>query len=276
MPKTVWLFAGVLSALFLAAIGLVNIRESSAARRAAVEEARAAAAIAEAHSRTNAALAAELEALRSQAAELERQVQQAAAERSSLENQMRTELESRDVTISELQGRLTIDILDRVLFDSGESDLKPEGQQVLLKVARLLQQHTNRQVQVVGHTDNVPIHTRTRGGYTDNWGLSAGRATAAVRFLQEQARVDPRRLAAVGLGEFRPIADNATPEGRARNRRIAVVILPEEILPLDIDPPGVRTNRIPTLPPPGVTPAALPDPTLPSPTTPAAATPPVP
>lgn len=244
MPKQVWLFASVLSALLLAAIGFLQIREARASQRAAIEAATAARLAAEAASRTNHSLAAELEVLRSKAAELEQQVQKATEDRSSLEKQMRSELESRDVTISELQGRLTINILDRILFDSGEADLKPEGRQVLLKVAQVLQQHTNRQVQVVGHTDNIPVHTRTRGGFTDNWSLSAGRATAAVRFLQEQAKVDPRRLAAVGLGEFRPLADNATAEGRARNRRIAVVILPEEIVPSD-----TRTNAAPSMPP---------------------------
>lgn len=243
MPKQVWLFAAVLSALFLGSIGFLQVREAKAAQQAALEAADAARLASEAASRTNSSLAAELDVLRSKAAELEQQVQKATEDRSSLERQMRSELESRDVTISELQGRLTINILDRVLFDSGEADLKPEGQQVLLKLAQVLQQHTNRQVQVVGHTDNVPIHTRTRGGFTDNWSLSAGRATAAVRFLQEQAKVDPRRLAAVGLGEFRPLADNASPEGRARNRRIAVVILPEEIVPTD-----TSTNAPPATP----------------------------
>jgi chemotaxis protein MotB len=236
MPKQIWIFAGILTALFLGAVGFLQVREATRERATALSAAAAATALAEAHSRTNSLLAAELEHLRAQAAELEKQVQQAAADRSSLETQMRSELESRDITISELQGKLTINILDRVLFDSGEAELKPEGQQVLLKLAQILQQHTNRQVQVIGHTDNVPIHSRTRGGFTDNWSLSAGRATAAVRFLQEQARVEPRRLAAVGLGEFRPIADNATAEGRARNRRIAVVILPEEIVPTDAEP----------------------------------------
>lgn len=233
MPKQVWIFAAVLSALFLGAVGFLQVREATRQGEAAREAAQSARAAMESLAVTNRVLATDLEVLRQRAAELEQQVQKAAAERGALEQQMRTELESRDVTISELQGRLTIDIVDRVLFDSGEAELKPEGQQVLLKVARILQQHTNRQVQVIGHTDNVPIHNRTKGGFTDNWSLSAGRATAAVRFLQEQAKVDPRRLAAVGMGEFRPLSDNATAEGRARNRRIAVVILPEEIAPTD-------------------------------------------
>jgi chemotaxis protein MotB len=242
MPKPIWPIAGILSALFLGAVVVLQLRETNRSRTEAEANAETARQFADELSRTNQILEAELAIIRAQAAELADQIQQANADRSQLEQQMRSELDSRDITISELQGRLTIDILDRILFDSGESDLKPEGQQILLKLASLLQQHTNRQVQVVGHTDNVPIHTRTRGGYTDNWSLSAGRATAAVRFLQEKAGVDPRRLAAVGFGEFRPLADNSSAEGRARNRRIAVVILPEEIAASD-QPRPVPANR---------------------------------
>ena len=121
-----------------------------------------------------------------------------------------------------------VNILDRVLFDSGEAELKPDGAAVLRKVAGLLQQHTNLQVHVIGHTDNVPIRSG-RSRFASNWELSTSRAIAAVRFLTEKAGIDPRRLGAVGYGEFRPVADNSTAEGRARNRRIAITILSEEL-----------------------------------------------
>ncbi len=241
MPRYTWLFAGILAALVAAAIGFLTLREKTAEASAARAQTQAAVAAAGALARTNSLLAAELETLRSKASELEEQVKLAASSRDVLERQMRSELESREVTISELQGRLTVDILDRVLFDSGEADLKPEGQAVLLKVARILGQHATRQIQVVGHTDNVPVVNRTRGGFTDNWGLSAGRATAAVRFLAEKAGVDARRLSAVGCGEFRPVADNAMPEGRARNRRIAVVVLPAEYIDVPRPSPEAAT-----------------------------------
>ena len=142
-----------------------------------------------------------------------------------LEDEMRRALESKDVTISELKGKLTVNILDQILFDSGEAELKPEGQRILEKIAGVLMLHTNRQVQVIGHTDDVPIRRK----YASNWELSAARALAAVRFLQDRAGVDPRRLGALGHGEFHPIAPNTTVEGRARNRRIEVVVLPEDL-----------------------------------------------
>jgi chemotaxis protein MotB len=159
-----------------------------------------------------------------------------------LESQMRSALESKDVTISELQGKLTVNILDRILFDSGEADLKPEGQAVLDQVAKVLSNYPNRQIEVIGHTDNVPIRYNPLNPFKNNWELSAGRAIAAVRYLSEKAGVDPRRLGAVGYGEFHPIADNATAEGRAKNRRIALVVMPEELIPSDFRESQTHTN----------------------------------
>lgn len=245
MPKSTWVFASILSALALLAIGLLQLRESG--RRAATAEAAAEGAESRrrALSETNALLAAQLASVTRRVGELEEEIARAAEARDTLEDQMRSALESRDVTISELQGQLTVNILDRVLFDSGEAELKPEGEAILLQVARVLAGFPRREIQVLGHTDHVPITTRTRGGFTDNWSLSTGRALAAVRFLASRAGVDPRRLAAVGCGEFRPLADNSTPEGRARNRRIAVVVLPERVHPLDVPAVSRSTNAPP-------------------------------
>ncbi len=162
---------------------------------------------------------------------------------------MRSALESRDVTISNLKGKLTVNILDRVMFDSGEAILKPDGQAVLQKVADLLAKHPELKIHVIGHTDNVPIRATLRSRFASNWELSTARALAAVHFLSEQAGVDSRRMGAVGYGEFRPIADNATPEGRAKNRRIAIAILPDELAAADTItdlPPAPSTNTIST------------------------------
>jgi chemotaxis protein MotB len=161
-----------------------------------------------------------------------------------------------------------VNILDRVLFDSGEADLKSDGAAVLRKVAGILDQHTNLQIHVVGHTDNVPIRPGARNRFASNWELSTTRATAAVRFLVEKAGVDPRRLGALGYGEFRPVADNSTAEGRAKNRRIAITILSDEMAGSDASSAvalGISTNavRAPALIvstnlPPRPIPAALP------------------
>ena len=191
---------------------------------------------------------AELEA--AEAARLEAENKDLARFRSEFFGQLSTLLQGRE-GVRVVGDRFVFS--SEVLFNPGSADLAPEGREQIAGVVRILDEvraeippGIDWIIRVDGHTDNVPIHTRTRGGFTDNWSLSAGRATAAVRFLQEQAKVDPRRLAAVGLGEFRPLADNATAEGRARNRRIAVVILPEEIVPTD-----TSTNATPASPVPG-------------------------
>jgi chemotaxis protein MotB len=179
---------------------------------------------------------------------LEREKDDVTQAQERLAAEMRSAIESKEITISELQGRLTVNILDRILFDSGEAVVKPEGEQILMKIAAIVAEHPNRQIHVIGHTDNVPIRASARSRFPSNWELSTARATAAVRFLHERAGVDPRRLGALGYGEFHPIADNATSEGRARNRRIALVVLPREMaraemLPAEVQPP-VSTNQV--------------------------------
>lgn len=173
----------------------------------------------------------EVELARSRAETLARDMAAVTNSQQQLEAEMRSALQSRDIAISELRGELTLTILDRILFDSGDATLKPEGTQILDEIAKVLARYTHRQIQVIGHTDNVPIRYK----FPSNWELSAARAIAAVRYLTEKAGVDPRRLNAVGCGEFQPIAGNDTAEGRARNRRIALVVLPERFIPTDVD-----------------------------------------
>jgi flagellar motor protein MotB len=190
-------------------------------------------------------------ALQTRVAELEKDKEEASQKAKGLEDEMRSDLESKDVTISKLQGKLTVNILDRVMFDSGEAIMKPDGEAVLRKVAAILTEHPELKIHVIGHTDNIPI----RAKFASNWELSAARALAAVHFLTEKAGVDPHRVGAVGYGEYRPVADNSTEEGRARNRRIAITILSDELAGADTAP-AVNTNA-PTNPQPqSVAPAA--------------------
>ncbi|MBI5802391.1 MAG: OmpA family protein [Verrucomicrobia bacterium] len=236
MPKSTWIVPAVLSALLvLGALGWTAWKRGSelAAAQAALDEGRKAA---EQSAAQAAALKADLDSAKAETAELtdklaeaEKEMASASKSKNTLEEEMRAALQSKDITISQLQGRLTVDILDHVLFDSGEAALKSEGQEILHRLATVLATHTNRAIHVVGHTDNVPIRAAARSRFASNWELSTTRATAAVRFLHEHAGVNPRQLGALGYGEFHPVADNATPEGRAKNRRIAVVILPEEL-----------------------------------------------
>lgn len=231
VPRAMWTIAGFLLLLLLLGLASHSLFEQKAAKdalhaRLAAQEQTIASADRqrEQHLAELAQAKARIEALTTEAADALQAKEAATSAQRDLETEMRAALASKDVTITELQGRLTLNILDRILFDSGQALIKPDGQDVLRKLAAVLDQFPDRQIHVAGHTDNVPIHTAQ---FPSNWELSAARALAAVRFLVEDAGVNPARLAAVASGEHQPVADNATAAGRAMNRRIAIVVLPE-------------------------------------------------
>lgn len=247
MPKYTWTIAGVITGLLLLGFlgfSLYNTKQQLEQARTELADSRSAAAKSDAETTQ---LKEKLAENAAQIQELQKEKDATVQTHKSLEDEMRAALESKDVTISQLQGKLTVNILDRVLFDSGEAVLKPDGEAVLRKVADVLAQHPTLKIHVIGHTDNVPIRGGLKSRFASNWDLSTGRATAAVRFLTEKAGVDPRRLGVVGYGEFRPIADNSTPEGRAKNRRIAITILSEEMAGADTAPTVAATGT--SLPP---------------------------
>lgn len=132
-----------------------------------------------------------------------------------------------DVMLS--NGRLVINMPQDILFRSGSADIGREGQDAIRQVAEVLRDFADRQFQVEGHTDNVPISTRT---FPSNWELSTARAVSVVHLLQ-QGGVAATSLSAAGYGEFHPVAQNDTRENRAKNRRIEIVILPnlEDLAP---------------------------------------------
>jgi chemotaxis protein MotB len=234
MPKNFWWIVSLLTAMVLIAVAWFYGRQQAVELEKTREEMTALRKTAEETNAQAERLLKGLEESKGRIEKLMAEKDEATQAQKNLEMQMRAALESKDVTISELQGKLTVNILDRILFDSGEAVLKPDGQAVLDQIAKVLANYPNRQIQVIGHTDNVPIRWRPGSPYQTNWELSAGRAIAAVRYLAEKAGVDARRLGAVGYGEYHPIADNNTAEGRAKNRRIALVVAPEELLAADL------------------------------------------
>lgn len=247
MNKQTWTIAGVISAvLLLLIVGLTfnaKNRDLASQRKGLEKAGNELAKVKTNMARTeteNAELKEKIIQAETRITELQQERDMTVQSHRSLEDEMRAALESKDVTISQLQGKLTVNILDRVLFDSGEAELKPDGAVVLRQVVGFLTQHPSLKVHVIGHTDNVPIKAAARSRFPSNWELSSARANAAVRFMAEQTGVDPRRLGAVGYGEFRPVADNATPEGRARNRRIAITVLSEALVGAEV--PAGKTN----------------------------------
>jgi len=196
-----WIVAGILAVLLVvslllwaSALGRLRGLESLRTR---LDDANASLASAQGENQKD---KDQIAALQSKVADLEQEKDTAAQMAKGLENEMRADLESKDVTISSLQGKLTVNILDRVMFDSGEAILKPAGESVMRKIAAILAGHPQLKIHVIGHTDNVPIRPEARNRFASNWELSTARALAAVHFLTEKAGVDPRRVGAIGYG----------------------------------------------------------------------------
>ena len=124
------------------------------------------------------------------------------------------------VSIVDEKEKLVLRLASQILFDSGSATIKPEGRTVLGELGGSLSE-LDHHIEVQGHTDNRPINTAQ---FPSNWELSNQRATNVVRFLQDQSGVMPNRLRSTGFGEYQPIGDNATDEGRQANRRIDIVI----------------------------------------------------
>lgn len=145
----------------------------------------------------------------------------------SLLEKMKGEIAQGQVTISELQGKLTVNMVDAILFDSGKAEIKPEGLTVLRKVVSILKEVDDKAIRIEGHTDNARIVGLLAKVFPTNWELSAARAINVARFLQDQG-IDPADLSAAAYGEYKPVAGNDTPEGKARNRRIEIILVPRE------------------------------------------------
>lgn len=134
-------------------------------------------------------------------------------------------LDDKDINIKVDKGVVYIDISDKMLFKSGSYDITSRANEVLGKVAMVLKNQPDIEFMVEGHTDNVTY--KAGNGILDNWDLSVKRATTVVRLLEKQYGLSPAKMAAAGRGEYRPIADNNTADGRAANRRTRIVILPQ-------------------------------------------------
>lgn len=133
------------------------------------------------------------------------------------------DLSDEDVSINVEKGVVFISISDRLLFKSGSSKVNSDAKKLLEKVAKILKNKPEMEIMVEGHTDDDPI---SAPNILDNWDLSVKRATSIVRILQDDYNVDPKRMTAAGRGKHLPIADNDTKEGKAKNRRTKIIVLP--------------------------------------------------
>jgi chemotaxis protein MotB len=146
-----------------------------------------------------------------------------------LSRSLKDEIAKGNITIQQVRDRLTINMVDRVLFDSGRADIKPAGVKVLKQVSDVLSKVGDKQIRIEGHTDNVPISTKLQDKFKTNWELSTARATIVVRYLIDQGGVQREVLSAVGYADTHPIASNDSEQGRSSNRRIEIVLYPKDL-----------------------------------------------
>jgi len=177
--------------------------------------------------------AASQELLNSSEAQLEtmRQIEAETKKRNEIYarfvNELQKMIDGGQLTVSIEKGRIVINLPDNVLFATGHSNVNPEGKEALKQIAAVLKEFSDRSFQVEGHTDNIPMKSSR---YPSNWELSTARALNVVHLMVQEG-VDAKNISAAGFGEFQPRADNETKEGRALNRRIEIIMLPNlEIL----------------------------------------------
>ncbi len=156
--------------------------------------------------------------------ELTQEMSEAQETYDSLISELKEEISEGEIAITQLKDKLSLNIVDRILFDSGSDKIKKNGREVLTRVAEILGRVSDREIRVEGHTDNVPIGYLLAKKFPSNWELSTARATTVVKYLQE-AGLDPSLLSATGHSEYRPVASNDTPEEQAKNRRIEILLM---------------------------------------------------
>lgn len=139
--------------------------------------------------------------------------------------------QSDELSVEVKNGKVYVSMSDKLLFRSGSASIEDKGKEAIKVLADVLDKNNDIDILIEGHTDTIPIHTAV---YKDNWDLSVARATSIVRILTTEYKIAPTRLTASGKGEFSPKATNATPEGRAVNRRTEIILSPklDEIMQL--------------------------------------------
>ncbi|WP_072878517.1 OmpA/MotB family protein [Salegentibacter echinorum] len=136
-----------------------------------------------------------------------------------------TNFEGKGLTVEQRDGKVYVSMENKLLFSSGSWAVNAEGRQAVKQLGQVLAQNSDIAVLIEGHTDNVPYNGS--GALKDNWDLSTKRATSIVQILKENNNIDPQNLTAAGRGEYAPVATNETAAGRAKNRRIEVILTPK-------------------------------------------------
>jgi chemotaxis protein MotB len=136
------------------------------------------------------------------------------------------EIQRGELTITNLKGKLSVNLPNKILFASGKTEVRDEGKKVLRSLGDIMSKFPDKALLVEGHTDNVKISSRLKETYPTNWELSTARANSVVHVLQDEVGLPGERLISAGFSEYNPISANTTAEGRALNRRIQIQLVP--------------------------------------------------
>ena len=173
--------------------------------------------------------AADKQRLEHERAAKEAEIQRLTKTHEDLTKSLKDDIEKGNITIKQVRDQLTINMVERVLFDSGKAEIKPAGIKVLKQVGDVLKHVADKQIRIEGHTDNVPIGPKIKDRFPTNWELSTARATSVIRYLIEDGGVDRKAISAGGYADTRPGASNENEDGRASNRRIEIVLYPKDL-----------------------------------------------
>jgi chemotaxis protein MotB len=168
-------------------------------------------------------------------------VNEATELRQELEEALAMEIAQQKVAVRRESDGLVVSLREVGFFDSGSAHIKPESQYAFDRIAGILRDR-NYRLRIEGHTDDVPIHTAQ---YASNWELSTARATEVVRLLIVRNGFSPERLSAGGFAEFHPVSTNRTPDGRAQNRRVDIVILGQVLANLSLRSSSAESTTAP-------------------------------
>lgn len=146
----------------------------------------------------------------------------------TIETSLKDQIAAQEVEVIEAENKLKVIFVDKILFDSGNAEINPKGQELLRVLAMSLSENQNHNIVIEGHTDNVPLSAYLMKRFPSNWELSTARASAVAHFFEEKGEIDPQKLSACGYSYHRPVAANDTTEGRRQNRRIEIVLEPPE------------------------------------------------
>ena len=146
----------------------------------------------------------------------------------TIETSLKDQIAAQEIEIVEIDDKLKVIFVDKILFNSGSVEITPGGKELLMVMAGSLRENKEQNVVVEGHTDDVPLGAALRKRFPSNWELSTARAAAVAHFFQQAGGIQPERLSARGYSYYRPVTSNETEAGRHQNRRIEIILGPYE------------------------------------------------